>query len=162
MLVLGRMTAVVILAIIGSVVWNSYSGRGIPWIPRILEIESGPRIVLSPSMGGFLQYVDLAEARTRFAGGAVFVDSREAEEYRKGHIQGALHVSAHDPDDAIAGNLNLLVRDAHYIVYCDGAECGSSTALARKMKDKGFPNVSVFYGGWEEWQEADLPVASGR
>jgi rhodanese-related sulfurtransferase len=162
MLVLGRMTAVVILAIVGSVLWNSYSGRGIPWIPRILEIESGPRLVLSGSMGGFLQYVDLAEARTRFDDGAVFVDSRETEDYAKGHIRGALHVSAHDPDDAIAATLNRLAKDAGYVVYCDGAECGSSTALARKMKDKGFPDVSVFYGGWQEWSEADLPVASGR
>jgi rhodanese-related sulfurtransferase len=161
MQVLGRMTLVLILSIFSSVLWNNYSGRGIPWIPRILGSEDGPRIVLSGANAGFLQYVDLAEAESRFESGAVFIDSREREEYLRGHIRGSLHISAHDPDETIAANLSRLTKDADYIVYCDGAECGSSTSLARKMKDAGFPQVYVFYGGWEEWESRDLPVEAG-
>jgi rhodanese-related sulfurtransferase len=162
MQILGRMTLVILLAIVSSVLWNSFSGRGIPWIPRMLALEGGPRIVLQSAPGGFLQYVDLAEAESRYEGGSIFIDSREQDDYLQGHIRGAVHISAHDPDDTIAANLRRLTKDAPYVVYCDGAECGSSTALARKMKEAGFPQVYVFYGGWEEWTDKGLPVEAGR
>ena len=130
-------------------------------MPRMLALDTGPRIVLRGAPGGFLQYVSLEEAQSSFEGGSVFIDSREREDYLKGHIRGAVHISAHDPDETIEARLDQLPKDAHYVVYCDGAECGSSTSLARRMKDAGFSQVYVFYGGWDEWMVKDLPIEAG-
>jgi 3-mercaptopyruvate sulfurtransferase SseA len=30
------------------------------------------------------------------------------------------------------------------------------------MRDQGYENISVFFGGWVQWQEHDGPVSTGK
>src|SRR3972149_4973184 len=52
----------------------------------------------------------------------------------------------------------LLTKDKNIITYCDGTECEASLFLARLLRDKGFKNLKIFFGGWTEWNKAGLPV----
>jgi 3-mercaptopyruvate sulfurtransferase SseA len=119
---------------------------GLPEIPaldRPIEIQ----------LAAVKQYVD--------AGAAVVIDAREAEEYAAGHIPGALAFSY----DEATGDPERLARLAAsrepLIVYCGGGTCELSLSLAWELIFAGHTRVTVFMGGFPEWQAAGFPVERG-
>ena len=104
-----------------------------------------------------IREVSPEEANAR-AGQAVFVDVREADEWEKGHVPGALFIPR--------GFLELRIeekvpdKDAEVIVYCAG---GTRSALgARSLQDLGYRNVSSMSGGFGRWKESGLGVRVPR
>lgn len=87
---------------------------------------------------------------------ALFIDSRHEFDYRMGHVAHAINIPL-----AEAGNrlsvLSEIPRNKTLVVYCDGAECNSSFALAARLRAEGFSDVRIFFGGWVEWQSSNLP-----
>ncbi len=107
-----------------------------------------------------LVFISLGEAEELFLKGeALFIDSREKEAFREGHIPGARNIpfEAHGEESLPFPGL-LLERTL--VVYCDGSECQSSVELARTLHRQGFKDLRVFFGGWAEWLEAGLPAAT--
>jgi len=51
-----------------------------------------------------------------------------------------------------------LPYDNPIVVYCDGSECQSSTNLAKHLAEKDYADIRVFFGGWEEWKNSELPI----
>jgi rhodanese-related sulfurtransferase len=47
------------------------------------------------------------------------------------------------------------------IVYCQGGDCESSKDLAYRLKGLGYLNIRHFTGGFEEWEEAGMPIQKG-
>ena len=88
---------------------------------------------------------------------ALFIDSRHEFDYQSGHIRGAVNIALKMFDTHLT-RLNKIPKDKLLIVYCDGAECNSSIEMAVKLIESGFTNVKVFFGGWQEWNSAKLPV----
>jgi adenylyltransferase/sulfurtransferase len=89
---------------------------------------------------------------------AVFVDVREADEWEKGHVPGALFIPR--------GFLELRIeekvpdKNAEVIVYCAG---GTRSALgARALQDLGYGNVASMSGGFGRWKESGLGVKVPR
>lgn len=127
---------------------NAVSPRGIPItgpVPRI-EIEGLEEIGLE----GVLQV---------FQGGeGVFVDARSAEEYSTGHIPGALLLTQEMLEDSVSSLTDLIPRDTLIVTYCSGAGCGSSREVADLLREEGYSNVKIFYGGWDVWKGAGYPV----
>jgi adenylyltransferase/sulfurtransferase len=100
-----------------------------------------------------IREVSPEEASAR-SGQAVFVDVREADEWEKGHVPGAVFIPR--------GFLELRVeekvpdKDGEVIVYCAG---GTRSALgARALQDLGYRNVASMSGGFTRWKEAGLGV----
>jgi adenylyltransferase/sulfurtransferase len=100
-----------------------------------------------------IREISPAEASAR-AERAVFVDVREADEWEKGHVPGALFIPR--------GFLELRIeekvpdKDAEVIVYCAG---GTRSALgARSLQDLGYGNVASMSGGFGRWKESGLGV----
>lgn len=100
-----------------------------------------------------IREVSPEEANAR-AGKAVFVDVREADEWEKGHVPGALFIPR--------GFLELRIeekvpdKDSEVIVYCAG---GTRSALgARTLQDLGYRNVVSMTGGFGRWKESGLGV----
>ncbi|GAP66238.1 phage shock protein E [Mizugakiibacter sediminis] len=82
------------------------------------------------------------------------VDVRTAEEYRDGHIPGALNV----PYDQIAARADALdvARDAPVVVYC---RTGKRAAIAQHtLEGLGYTHVRLLDGSFQAWQAARLPV----
>jgi rhodanese-related sulfurtransferase len=83
----------------------------------------------------------------------VILDTRPTQEYRAGHIPGALSV----PVDDLKARLRKLPKSKEYVAYCRGPYCvyadravellTASGRKARRLKD-GFP----------EWKAAGFPV----
>ncbi len=98
------------------------------------------------------------EAKSFFeAGTAVFVDARHDFDFNLGHIKGALNVPLKDYDLKKSA-LSRIPKDRLIIAYCDGAECNSSIELSVKLMKDGYKSVRIFFGGWREWVDANLPT----
>ena len=102
--------------------------------------------------------IHLNQAQMMFnSGEAIFIDARHAFDYRFGHIKGAINIPLAEYD-GMKEVINAIPKEKEIVVYCDGAECNSSIQFAVKLSREGFNNVKIFFGGWEEWEGANLPT----
>ena len=46
------------------------------------------------------------------------------------------------------------------MLICESDDCLTADRTAKLLKDLHYPNVRVFYGGWNSYVEAGLPVAA--
>jgi rhodanese-related sulfurtransferase len=98
------------------------------------------------------------EAKGLFdSGSAVFVDARHEFDFNLGHIKGALNVPLKGYE-TMKSVLSEIPKERLIIAYCDGAECNSSIELSVKLMKDGYKNVRIFFGGWREWVDANLPT----
>ena len=88
-------------------------------------------------------------------GGVVFVDVREPDEFKAGHILGAKNI----PRGTIEWMVPKQISDdknASIVVYC---EHGSRGALATyTLVRMGYKNVKNLEGGRADWVKAGCPV----
>src|SRR5215211_7469924 len=82
-----------------------------------------------------LEAVDATELMERLSNGKVTVlDVRPEEEYRAGHIPGALSV----PVDTLEAALQTLPRDREIVAYCRGPYCVFSDEAAAVLRSHGY------------------------
>jgi rhodanese-related sulfurtransferase len=92
----------------------------------------------------------------------IFLDARLPADYKAGHIKGATNLPYEEFEQNAPKVLLKLKTDEEIITYCDGGECESSLLLSRELRDLGYKNVKVFFGGWAEWQQAGLAIGTGE
>jgi rhodanese-related sulfurtransferase len=84
----------------------------------------------------------------------ILVDTREDNEWARGHIPNAVHlgkgVIERDIEKAIPD------KEATLVLYCGG---GYRSALAAdNLQKMGYRNVISMDGGWRGWTEAGFPT----
>jgi rhodanese-related sulfurtransferase len=119
-----------------------------------------PSPALQAQSAGFLtpSMVTRDQARAYFdSGKALFIDSRHEFDYKLGHIRGAISIplSIYQTKKAV---LDSIPKNRLLVAYCDGAECNSSIELSVKLAKEGYTDVKIFFGGWREWMESNLPI----
>lgn len=92
---------------------------------------------------------------------AVFFDARGAGPYGEGHVPRARNLPAVESRQKFPADVLELPRERALVVYCEGGDCQSSLALAKRLYDEGFRDIRVLTGGWAEWKEAGLPEERG-
>ena len=103
--------------------------------------------------------ISLREAEKLFRDqSVVFLDARSADDYRRGHIQGARSLPWQDVDQFFMEVTRDLESETPIITYCDGETCNLSHDLALFLKDAGFLNVRVLVNGWTVWRESRFPM----
>jgi rhodanese-related sulfurtransferase len=101
-----------------------------------------------------LEAVNAAELMERLNDGSVIVlDVRPEEEYRAGHIPGALSV----PVDALEAALQTLPRDREIVAYCRGPYCVFSDEAVALLGSRGF-RARRLRQGLPDWRAAGFPV----
>lgn len=83
----------------------------------------------------------------------IVLDVRPSEEYKNGHIPGALSI----PLSQLRNRLNEIPQDHKVVAYCRGPYCVLSTEAMEILRDAGFETVRL-REGLPEWKEAGLPV----
>lgn len=83
------------------------------------------------------------------------VDVREAEDFEKGHIPGAINLP-HDKWESLDG----LAKDRLNVLYCYTQQCHLAAKAAVLFADRGF-SVMEMDGGFEAWRENDLDIDHG-
>ncbi len=86
--------------------------------------------------------------------GGVFVDLRDAADFKQGHITGAVNI----PVTKIDGRMGELekFRTSPVVLVCKmGQHAG---AAGKKLKTQGFDKVYKMAGGMMEWGNLQLPT----
>ena len=118
---------------------------------------------------GFLKIVDEAKRKIRQTTIPViadrlargdrfhFVDVREDDEWRAGHVRGAVHIGKGVLERDI--ETTIPNKDDEIVLYCGG---GFRSALAAEVLGRmGYTNVVSMDGGFRGWREAGLPQEQG-
>jgi phage shock protein E len=98
--------------------------------------------------------VSATEAAKQQASGAVLIDVRESDEFAKGHVKDAVHLSKGVIELRIEETVSNVATPI--ICYCGG---GSRSALAAdNLQKMGYTNVASMAGGFKAWKEAGNPI----
>ena len=100
-----------------------------------------------------IKEISVEEAKA-LMGGAVFLDVRTQDEFRRGHVP--------DTEFLQRGLLEVAVsrkipdKETHIVVYCgSGVRSGLATYTLKQM---GYKNAVNMRGGWNAWRRAGYPV----
>ena len=122
---------------------------------RLAEVEQIKRRFLHDREG--MEPVDRESLLERVKDGAVTVlDVRPVEEYRAGHIPGALSV----PLSQLKQLLSRLPKDREIVAYCRGPYCVLSVDAVDMLRNQGFKAVRL-EEGVQDWRYLGFPVAVG-
>ncbi len=80
------------------------------------------------------------------------IDVREEEDYRKGHLPGALNLPKTQWD-----TMSCLRKDMVNILYCYSPTCHLAAQAGERFAGEGF-QVMEMDGGFEVWKEKKLPI----
>ena len=89
--------------------------------------------------------ITIEELKNKVAQGTILIDVRSNQEYREGHLQGAINI----PDFEIANRIQKEIpkKNQLIVLYCQyGGRSRNSMVIMRKM---GYTNVYNLYGGLE-------------
>ncbi|MGF1713486.1 rhodanese-like domain-containing protein [Photobacterium chitinilyticum] len=89
----------------------------------------------------------------------VFIDIRSRDEYRQGHIAGALHIL---PSQIKEQNFSELEKHktAPIIVVCKTGQTAQESA--NLLHKAGFENVNLLKDGLISWNEANMPLIRSK
>lgn len=133
----------------------------VPLIQRFARGEFRETFFVQADYPG-VRMISLAEAEDLWrTGEALFLDARAVGLFRQGHVPRARSLPEDGDARALPSNVAGRPKDSPFVVYCEGGDCHSSLALAKRLHDEGFRDVRVFSGGWEEWRAAGLPEETG-
>jgi rhodanese-related sulfurtransferase len=122
---------------------------------RLTEIEMIKRRFLEGREG--MEPVDRGDLLMRVKEGSVTVlDVRPVEEYRAGHIPGALSV----PLDQLKKLLTKLPRNQEVVAYCRGPYCVLAVQAVEMLQKKGFKAVRL-EEGVQDWSAMGLTLDVG-
>ena len=89
-------------------------------------------------------------------GGVTVLDVRPADEYRTGHIPGALSV----PLGHLKNLLSRLPKDQEIVAYCRGPYCVLAIQAVEMLRERGFEAIRL-EDGIQDWRAMGLPVEIG-
>ncbi|MDX8411146.1 MAG: metalloregulator ArsR/SmtB family transcription factor [Mariprofundaceae bacterium] len=122
---------------------------------RLAEIEQITRQFLEDKEG--MEGVDrLALLERVRSGEAIVLDVRPPEEFRAGHIEGALSI----PLKELEKHLPALSKDKEIVAYCRGPYCVMSIEAVQMLRARGF-RAARLEDDVYEWGLHGLPVAKG-
>lgn len=98
--------------------------------------------------------IDIHELAAHLEAENLVVDVREDDEYRDGHVPGALHI----PLATVPDELHRLPTGAPVLVVC--AVGGRSARAVEFLRTRGVDATNVA-GGTKAWIEAGRPVVPG-
>lgn len=87
--------------------------------------------------------ITIGELKNKVLQGAILIDVRSNQEYREGHLQGAVNI----PDFEIANRIQKEIpkKNQLIVLYCQyGGRSRNGMVIMRKM---GYTNVYNLYGG---------------
>jgi rhodanese-related sulfurtransferase len=150
-----RAAALIVVALLFAASYNAAQPLGLPWLP-----SPDGRVGLPRAYEPRLPQIDAPEALRLFlAGEVLFVDSRDAEDYGRDHIPGAVNVPMREWNDFEPDINVLLPRDRTLVLYCYGAHCGLSTRQGKRLLGLGYERLLVLDYGWAAWTKASSPTA---
>ena len=94
-----------------------------------------------------------------------FVDARDYEIYKLGHIKDAISIPydvIRDMNDIPPHVKNGIIEPGQtpLVIYCKGGDCDESLLVAGELRGMGF-KCFIFYDGFPAWRQAEYPIDNG-
>ncbi|MEI7643264.1 MAG: rhodanese-like domain-containing protein [Chloroflexales bacterium] len=103
------------------------------------------------SNGPKINLIGIADANAHLkAGTALFIDVRSGNDYKAGHIPGAITITSKDLETRI----NALPVGSVIITYGDSARPESGQRGAQIFMTQGYPTMIALEGGFQDWEQA--------
>jgi len=116
------------------------------------------QFVISPAQAGYIgEIVSTKTAKELFDNGVLFVDVRNGDDYKNGHIPGAIHVNVRDSTFE-AKFVKVAKKDQEIVIYCRGSSCTRSPLAISKSMSLGFEKLYYFREGYPGWKSAGYPI----
>lgn len=110
------------------------------------------KTIQTTDMNGYLSAV-------KNPNGALLLDVREEDEFKAGHVPGAINIPRGLLEHSIWKQLGYPADvDTGRRIYVQCASGGRATLATRQLKDIGFTNVVAVIMDFREWQKKDNPV----
>jgi rhodanese-related sulfurtransferase len=96
--------------------------------------------------------------------GVIFIDARNDDHYRAGHIPGAYEFDHYHPENYLTNVAPVCVTAQQIVFYCNGGECDDSLQAAVMLRDSiPIPKEKIFVygGGITEWAASGFPIELG-
>ena len=86
----------------------------------------------------------------------LWVDARTESAFEAAHMKGAILLNESNWESALGDLLLSWDPESTVVVYCDGADCGTSRSVAARLReDLGVESVFWLEGGWEALAEEE-------
>jgi rhodanese-related sulfurtransferase len=141
-------------------VMNAFSGKTVVETPQEkvpVSPAGAPAVVLE-----FPDPVELDEIDELLAEGALLVDARNSDDYRAGHLRGAVSLPLGEIDARLAAFQQQVPKEQILILYCNGFGCPDSFDLGVRLLASGYQQVRVFEGGFPQWRDEGRPLEEGE
>jgi len=135
----------VLLALLSGMVYHFVNDEG------FLAHPNATASIEQAHLGSFIPKITGKEARELLNADTVFIDARPNDDFKAGHLQGAINVPVDIGDDERYKAMTGLAKNVHIVVYCQSDGCKSAEKVAIKLMSDGFSKVSLLKGGWREW-----------
>ena len=119
-----------------------------------LRSPSTARYVAAANISHFFPKLTYEEAR-RFLNErrGVVIDARYPDSFQQGHLAGAISVPMNASSTERRERLNGVPHGTPLLVYCQSRLCEYDESLATLLARDGFETISLYPGGWMEWEE---------
>lgn len=112
------------------------------------------RTVIQQHIPSFLPKLGVAEMQKALSDEkVVIVDARYPLDFEAGHLPGAINVPVFTTQAERRRLLGDVPKDAKIVVYCQSESCQFDEALGSALVAEGIENVSLFPGGWMQWEQ---------
>lgn len=103
-------------------------------------------------------FVSNEEAKKLFDDGVIFIDTREDAAWDLGRIPGAIHLDVLTDVFTKKALLKEVKIDEKVVFYCNGVNCGRSSAASERALEYGFTNVYYYREGYPGWKKLGYPT----
>ena len=151
------------------------AGAAHSWIvPVSVRLDASPTVDVAPAQASAGQrlaaaqpapaealgaHITLAQAKSLFDSGSIFVDAREDHERSVGTIAGSVHLTASMVSSGTGADAMAMLDPAQpVVIYCAGGTCDASENLAILLRQAGFTKLHIFHDGFPAWKDAGFPV----
>jgi len=134
-----------LLALLSGIVYHFVNDEG------FLAHPNATASIEQAHLGGFIPRINRKQARKLLNENAVLVDARLNDDFKAGHLEGAINIPVDISDDERRKVMAAIAKNARIVVYCQSSGCKFAEKIAIKLMSDGFDNVSLSKGGWREW-----------
>jgi len=81
------------------------------------------------------------------------IDARLRSNFDVGHIPGAINLPVDSRSEYRRQQVKMIERSTPCVVYCQSEKCRFGEEIALWLISEGFLDVSIYRGGWREWNQ---------
>ena len=104
-----------------------------------------------------IQEIPVEAAEAAIAQADVLIDVREPDEYRQGHLPGAINLPRGVLEFQMSSQSAMEPRGLRVVLYCKTS--GRAALAACALQDMGYLDVRSVAGGFDAWKVAGKAVA---